>query len=269
MKRKRTSDVVQSWNTAEIPDGEGNSKMIWCWWRQKEHRMLFNIEILLKFIILRKIQKWSNLIKRKKTSHVAQWPNIVEIHHRKKNSQIGWFWWTQKEHRTYVYDEILLKFTIMRKFLKCFHFDQEKKDIGRCSTMKYCWNSSYWPKFWNDLIWWRAEKTSDFGQWTNIHETHHDVNISKIISFWWREKEHPTLLNEEILLKLVMVREIRKWSDVDEEKKNIGLWSMLKYCWNSSLWGKFWNDLISWREKDLAPWSMMKYCLNSSWWGKF
>ena len=86
--------------------------------------------------------KFMILMKRKRTSDVGQWWNIVEIHHDERNSKMIWFWWREKEHQTLVNDEILLKFIIFREILKWSDFDEEKKNIKRWSMMKYCWNSS-------------------------------------------------------------------------------------------------------------------------------
>ena len=219
MKRTWTSDVGQWWNIVEIHHDERNSKMIWFWWRENEHQTLVNDEILLKFIMMREILKWSDfdeenkeywtlvndgniveihhdernsktdliLMKRKRTSDVGQWWNIVEIHHDERNSKMIWFWWREKER----------------------------------------------------LILMKRKRILDVGQCWNIVEIHHDGRNSKMIWFWWREKEHQTLVNDEILLKFIIFREILKWSDFDEENKNIGRWSMMEYCWNSSWWQKF------------------------------
>ena len=145
----------------------------------------------------------------KRTSDVGQWWNIVEIHDFQRNSKMIWFWWREKEHQTLLNDEILLKFIMMREILKWSDFDEEKKNIRRWSMMKYCWNSSCYDR------------------------------NSKMIWYWWREKEHQTLVNDEILLKFIMLREILKWSDIDEERKNIGRCSMMEYSWNSSSSEKF------------------------------
>ena len=178
-------------------------------------------------------------MKRKWTSDVGQWWNIVEIYHAKRNSKMIWYWWRENEHRTLVNDEILLKFIIFREILKWSDFDEENKNIGRWSMMEYCSNSSWWEKFKTDLILKKRKTTSDVGQWWNIVEIHHLQRNSKMIWFWWREKEYWTLVNVEILLKFIMMGEILKWSHSEKEKNKIGRWSMMKYCWNSSSSEKF------------------------------
>ena len=174
-------------------------------------------------------------MKRKRTSDVGQWWNIVEIHHFQRNSKMIRFWWRENEHQTLVNDEILLKFIIFREILKWSDFDEEKKNIRCWSIMKYCWNLSCYER------------------------------NSKMIWFWWREKEHQTLVNDEILLKFIIMWEILKWSDFDEEKNNIRRWSMMKYCWNLSCFREIlkWSDIDE-EKKNIKYWSMMKYCWNLS-----
>ena len=161
MKRKRTSDCGQWWNIVETRHGKGNSKMIWCWWREKEHRTVVNVEILLKFFIVREILKWSNFM-------------------------------TRKKPRTLVNDEILFKFLMVREILKRADLDENKTNIRRCPMMKHSWNPAWWRKFWRDLIYMNSKKTSNVGQRLNIAEIPHDEKASTTIWFWWREKEHRT-----------------------------------------------------------------------------
>ena len=179
MKRKRTSDVGQWWNIVEIHHFQMREILKWSHFdeEKKNIRRWSMMKYCWNSIIFREILKWSEIfMKRKRTSNVGQWWNIVEIHHRKRNSKMIWFWW----------------------------------------------------------FWWRENEHQDVGQWWNIVEIHDFQRNSKMIRFWWREKEHQTLVNDEILLKFIIMREILKWSDFDEEKKNIRRWSMMKYCWNSS-----------------------------------
>ena len=216
-------------------------------------------------------------MKRTRTSDTAQWWNIAEIHYRHRNSKIIPFSWREKEDRTLVNHEILLKFIIMREIPTWSHFDEAKKNIAHWSMMKYSWNSSSWEKFSNDHIFMRRKSTSDAGQRWNIVEIHHDQRNFKMISFWSREKEHRTLGNHQILLKFTIFTELLKLSHFDEAKKNIGPWWMMKYCWNSLSWENFSNDLISMTRKNTSDagqwWNIVEIHhrkrnseTNSFWW---
>ena len=117
MKRKRILDVGQWWNIVEIHHDERNSKMIWFWWREKEYWTFVNDGILLKFIMMRKILKWSHSEKEK--NNIGRW------------SMMKYCWHSSS----------------LREILKWSDFDEEKKNIRRWSMMKYCWNSSLSEKF--------------------------------------------------------------------------------------------------------------------------
>ena len=54
------------------------------------------------------------------------------------------FGWEQNGHRSFVHDEILLKFLILIEILKRSHFDEEKKNIGCWSIVKYFWRVLWW-----------------------------------------------------------------------------------------------------------------------------
>ena len=184
---------------------------------------------------------------RKTTSDVGQWWKIIEIHHGATVScKMICFSWKEKEHRTLVNDEILLKFRMMREILKWYHFDEEKNTIGRWSMMKYYWNSSSsWEKFVSDAIFRKRRRALDVGQCWHILAIHDPQRNSKVVSLCWWQEERRTLVNDITLLKfLIIVNDILKWRNSYEEKKNKGRSSIRKYCWNSWLSRKFWNDPI-------------------------
>ena len=214
MKRKRISDVGQWSNIIEIYHLQRNSKMMGCGSREKEHRTLVNRQVWSKSIMMRQILKsclpaeekknggrwwrvkccwnWSSSwklkndfiwMKGKSRLEVGQWWNVVEIDHYEKNSEIIWFWWGEK-------------------------------DMGRWWVIKYCGNSSWWDKFYNDLVLRKRKRTSHIGKWSNIVENDDGEWNSKVVSFWWRERKHRTLVNCEILLENSVMSFIRYFCGV-------------------------------------------------------
>ena len=178
MKIKSTLNIAQWWNIVEIHNRERNSKMVWFSSREKVHGMLVNDEIRLKLVIVREILIWSPfheernhiarwsmmkycrnssssegyqndliLMKRKSTSNIGRWWNIMEIHPAESNSKAIVFWPKGEERVTLLNDEILLKFIIFRQILKWSYCDEQKQYIGCWSMMKYCGDSSSWEKF--------------------------------------------------------------------------------------------------------------------------
>ena len=57
-------------------------------------------------------------MKRKRSSDVAQWWNILENHDAKRNRKMIWFCWTGKGCRTFVNGKIFLKFIMVGKFYR-------------------------------------------------------------------------------------------------------------------------------------------------------
>ena len=135
----------------------------------------------------------------------------------------------------------LLKLIMMRELLTSSHFDQQEKKIARSSTIKYCWNSSWWQIFWNGHTWLSSKRTPGFCHTTNSVEFDHGEGNFKMTALSETEKENPTLAtnqniagiynpdgksqtisfrstakrnprfaNDEILLKITMIRQIQK-----------------------------------------------------------
>ena len=160
-------------------------------------------------------------MKRKSTSHLGQWWNIAEIHHAHRNSKLISFSRREKVHRTSLNNETFLKLIILSEIQKSSHFHEEKKYIGRHSIMKYCWNSSWWEKLYNNSILMKIKSTSHVAQWWNIFEIHHAQRNSEMTWSWRGEKVHRTLVNDEIFLKFIMITEIQKWLHFHAENKHI------------------------------------------------
>ena len=199
----------------------------------------------------------------------------------------------EKEHATLVNHEILLKRFIFRETLKRSHFDEENKNIGRWSMIKYCRISLSWTKFYNDLILIKTKGTSHVRQWWNIAEINHDQRDSKMITFWQRPNEHRMLVNNKISLKFILVRQILKWSHFQKRKRtsHVGqLWNTAEtlHIQRNSKMISFWrtekehrtsindkilsnfiivNEILQWShfdqdKRNIARSSMMKYCWN-------
>ena len=66
-------------------------------------------------------------MKRKRTSDVGQWWNILDIYDHERNYKMISFWWREKLRGMLVNDEILLEFIMLRGILEWCHFGEEKK----------------------------------------------------------------------------------------------------------------------------------------------
>ena len=83
MKRKSTSDLRLWSNIGQYVHHEGNSSIIYSWWREKGHPMWVNHKTLANVFIVREILQWSHLDEEKK--YIGRWSII-------KHSRICSLW---------------------------------------------------------------------------------------------------------------------------------------------------------------------------------
>ena len=172
---------------------------------------------------------------RKTKSDVCQSSNTAECDDAARNCSMTSYRWRQKGHQMLVNDQTLANMMMLREIVQWSNIDEEKKNIGCWSIIKYCRMRWCCEKLFNDLISMKRKRTSDIGQSSNIGECDDAERNCLMIWSWWRRKRHQMLVNHQALTNVFIVREFVQWSHLDEEKRDIRCSSIMKH-WRMCSW---------------------------------